>query len=61
MVSSTQQRNAQPWRSRYERLWREAGNPPRPQVSRMGSPADVAAREWAAFVASGRPGRAVRG
>jgi hypothetical protein len=48
-------RRVEPWQERWNRAWAEIGNPPRPKVSQMGSPADVAAREWAALVASGRP------
>ena len=43
--------------SRWDRIWREAGNPPRPRVSQMGTAADVAAREYAALVASAQPAR----
>jgi hypothetical protein len=51
MAASTKDRPG----TRWERVWREAGNPPRPEVSKRGTPEDVAARQFAALVASGRP------
>jgi hypothetical protein len=39
---------------RWERIWHEAGDPPKPPVSTIGTPDQVAARQFAAWVARGR-------